>query len=349
VAQRPQPPVAKPSPVPPKPQSAAVAPPNPTPSKPAMPSVRMPKPVEPSRPASERPRVQPDLTRPGTDRVERGRPAASVPRDATQRVEPVKAASPAESADEPDTATWKPSWTSGLRDRPASDLSAAFASRKDLTPVTGSADDALPPHRESRKSVDEQYVPTRNGTRPEAAPALPEPAREIPPTRPGGRRRRAEDDDDVVPTPKSAPREDPAPVASSGGRRRRPEGEPPRWQGPAEPESVNGSRHSSNGSAGNGRAGSNGSDNASSNGSGSNGGDSNGSAASSGTHARPDTAERNGSTGRRRAAAAHSTRYDEPGSDDETGSHAAGRSVTELLAAHGARDATPRRRRRAED
>jgi hypothetical protein len=344
VAQRPQSTAAKLAPVPPKPQSAAAVPPKPTPSKPAMPSVRMPKPVETTRPAPERPRVQPDLTRPGTDRVERGRPAASEPGPATQRVEPIKAASPAEPANELDTAAWKPSWTSALRDRSASDLSAAFASREDLTPVTRSADDALQLHRESRKSVDEQYVPTRNGTRPEASSKVPEPAREITQTRPGGRRRRAEDDDDVISTPKPAPREDPAPVASSGGRRRRPEGEPPRWQGSAEPESVNGSRHSSNGSAGNNSAGSDGSSTGSA---AANGSGSNDRAGSSGSHAVPDTTERNGSHGRR-AAAAHSTRYDEP-SSDETGSHAAGRSVTELLAAHGARDATPRRRRRAED
>ncbi|MTD57913.1 DUF6779 domain-containing protein [Amycolatopsis pithecellobii] len=52
----------------------------------------------------------------------------------------------------------------------------------------------------------------------------------------------------------------------------------------------------------------------------------------SGSHARPDA-------GGRRAAP----------ESDESGSHSAGRSVSDLLAAHGTTDAIPRRRRRAED
>ncbi|WP_199431550.1 DUF6779 domain-containing protein [Qaidamihabitans albus] len=60
-----------------------------------------------------------------------------------------------------------------------------------------------------------------------------------------------------------------------------------------------------------------------------------------GSHARPDA---NGSTGGRRRAPEPA---DEAGG--ASGSHAEGRSVSELLAAHGASTAAPRRRRRAED
>ncbi|WP_215549514.1 DUF6779 domain-containing protein [Amycolatopsis sp. CA-230715] len=65
-----------------------------------------------------------------------------------------------------------------------------------------------------------------------------------------------------------------------------------------------------------------------------------------GSHAKPDDA--NGS-GRRRAAGSHSSGYTPQ--PESSGSHGsgAGRSVTELLAAHGSGDTAPRRRRRAED
>jgi hypothetical protein len=58
-------------------------------------------------------------------------------------------------------------------------------------------------------------------------------------------------------------------------------------------------------------------------------------------------AAHNGSHGRR-SAAARGISYDEL-EPAEAGSHASGRSVNELLAANGAADFTPRRRRRAED
>ncbi|WP_158887546.1 phage holin family protein [Amycolatopsis anabasis] len=108
----------------------------------------------------------------------------------------------------------------------------------------------------------------------------------------------------------AAPEQTPS---AGGGRRRRPDGEPPSWQAGNE---RNGSRHSS------------GADPAAANGH-----------RTTGSHAKPDAGESNG----RRSAAAHG------GRGEESGSHTAGRSVTELLAAHGGGETTPRRRRRAED
>ncbi|WP_344413251.1 DUF6779 domain-containing protein [Amycolatopsis minnesotensis] len=66
----------------------------------------------------------------------------------------------------------------------------------------------------------------------------------------------------------------------------------------------------------------------------------------SGSHAKPDDA--NGS-GRRRAAETHGSGHTPQ--PESSGSHGsgAGRSVTELLAAHGSGETAPRRRRRAED
>jgi hypothetical protein len=128
----------------------------------------------------------------------------------------------------------------------------------------------------------------------------------------GGRRRR---DDSAAfalppqPAPVPAPAPEPEPV--SGGRRRRPDGEPPVWKGGGEAEPVNGSRHSTNGSP-----------------------------ATNGSHSKP--AAETGPPTRR------GSRFADPEPAD-SGSHAAGRSVNELLAAHGAADSTPRRRRRAED
>jgi hypothetical protein len=226
---------------------------------------------------------------------------------------------PVEAADRDED--WKTSWDIASGNRPASDPSAAFPSRKDLEPVARQVDDARSSRHGSNGSADDQGDPSRS----EANTTLPEAVREIQQARPSGRRRRAEDDDDVIPasTPEPAPRENPEPVATpSGGRRRRPEGEPPAWEELAEPEPVNGSRHLSNGSSGSSRA-------------------------ANGSHLTSEPAERNGSGGRR-AAAARGTRYDEQEPAD-IGSRAAGRSVAELLAANGAGDVTPRRRRRAED
>jgi hypothetical protein len=127
----------------------------------------------------------------------------------------------------------------------------------------------------------------------------------------GGGRRRREDSASFALPPKAAPAPAPAPEPVSGGRRRRPDGEPPVWKGGGEAEPVNGSRHSTNGSS-----------------------------ATNGSHSKP--AAETGPPSRR------GSRFADP-DPAEAGSHAAGRSVNELLAAHGAADSTPRRRRRAED
>jgi hypothetical protein len=276
----------------------------------------------------ERPRTEPEFTRPALDQVERGRSAASYVPTSSKPVEqePFRAAEP----------EWQPAWSNGSsasnvngssngnsngnghRERQPSDLSAAFPSRKDLSPVPAPVAETSGSRHGAHRSGDAQYVPDVSRSTPDIVAPEPVVANDTPlsaQSRPGGRRRRAEDED--------APAvESPAPV--SGGRRRRPDGEPPAWQ--PEPSYERGSRHAGNGAT-------NGSSRPT-----------NGSAGHtpSGSHSLPDTggsAPRNGTNGHRSA---------EPEAA-EAGSHAAGRSVTELLAAHGASDSAPRRRRRAED
>ncbi|RZQ61645.1 DUF6779 domain-containing protein [Amycolatopsis suaedae] len=144
---------------------------------------------------------------------------------------------------------------------------------------------------------------------PRRNPTLPVEIRDVPAS--GGRRRRAEAADPAPSQPANGTPKppQPQPEPASGGRRRRPDGEPPSWERKAD----SGSRHASGShakpDAGDSRV--------------------------SGSHARPDAEPR-----RRRA--------EEPEPPARDGSHAAGRSVTELLAAHGATGATPRRRRRAD-
>jgi hypothetical protein len=144
----------------------------------------------------------------------------------------------------------------------------------------------------------------------------------------GGRRRRPEDDAPAAAQP-SRPAQPQPPESPGGGRRRRPEGEPPSWQQGQQgaDDQRNGARHSSGEypSPSGGRR-------------------------STGSHARPDPAEvaRGGEQNGRRSAGTHGTGY---GEEPARGSHTSGRSVEELLAAYGNNqtDATPRRRRRAED
>jgi hypothetical protein len=208
-------------------------------------------------------------------------------------------------------------------------LSAAFPSRQNIPPASRPAkdvEDAAAARRGSHRSTDEQPepAPVRNPARSESNPTLPESVREVQQQRSAGGRRRRADDEPSYSIPTSTPEQEPAPSEPerpvSGGRRRRPDGEPPAWQGLAEPEPVNGSRHSSNGSH-----------------------------PTNGSRSKPsmEPAAHSGSNGRR-SAAARGTRYSEQ-EPAEAGSHTAGRSVNELLAAHGAADFTPRRRRRAED
>jgi hypothetical protein len=266
---------------------------------------------------ADRPRPEPEFTRSALDQVESGHSASSYVPTSSKPVEhePFRVAEP----------EWRPAWSNGNGhgDRPASDPSAAFPSRRDLSPVPAPVAETSNSRHGAHRSGDEQYVPDVSRSAPDIVAPKPVVANDTPlnsgsvssQSRPGGRRRRAEDEDAPVV-------ESPAPA--SGGRRRRPDGEPPAWQ----PESPyeNGSRHAGNGAT-------NGSSRST-----------NGSAghAPSGSHSLPDTgdsAPRNGTNGHRSAEP-------EPA---EAGSHAAGRSVTELLAAHGASDSTPRRRRRAED
>jgi hypothetical protein len=147
---------------------------------------------------------------------------------------------------------------------------------------------------------------------PMANPTLPESVRDYQ-GRSGGRRRKPDESQQMPAVP--------APEPTGGGRRRRPDGEPPAWEGMVAERASMSRRNmapvdpadvpqNGNGHHGNGH-----------NGNGHNG-------ASNG-HAR------NG----------HRSAEPQPGS----GSHTAGRSVSELLAANGGTGSTPRRRRRAED
>ncbi|MEC3982192.1 hypothetical protein QMK34_43920, partial [Amycolatopsis sp. H20-H5] len=249
-------------------------------------------------------------------------------------------------------------------ERPVSDLSAAFPNRdafadrlrpSRVQPPAERKPEPTPTPTPKPEPIAE--TPSRHGAHRSPAeepvievnPTLPEEARQ-PSSRPGGRRRRAEDDDAVAIPSRPAT---PAAESTGGGRRRRPDGEAPAWQ--AEPaiggsHSANGysvSGHSANGHSTNGHstnghsANGNSGNGHSANGNSGTGPSSNGHSGNghSGGHARPESDTNGTSRGRR--------------SDDReeapAGSHAAGRSVTELLAAHGANESTPRRRRRAED
>ncbi|NKQ58338.1 hypothetical protein HFP15_36350 [Amycolatopsis sp. K13G38] len=370
-----------------------------------------------TQPPAEQPRVTPDeeqtrLTRAATP-VRRPEAANELTRPALnvtgRQPEP-------EAADEPAQldADWTPSWENRVtRDRPVSDLSAAFPANGNGGPVTPE------PQRNIRKPAEppqrgEKPTPRFEGSRPRMEPAKPaqqEPAPRFESSRPrmepvkraepvgrfetsrskmepvprfeGSRPRmepvkRAETShprmepakpaqqepaprfessrprmEPVRPAETSLPRLDPVPPAeeelpaptnptlpeevrrraqeggaggrrrkpeppetpaeTSGGRRYRPEGEPPSWQSNGRPTGSH-ARPDVNGEPATGR------------------------------RAKPEAHESTGhrakpedSTGRRAAA-------------EETGSHTAGRSVSDLLAAHGATtDAIPRRRRRAED
>ena len=104
----------------------------------------------------------------------------------------------------------------------------------------------------------------------------------------------------------------PPPPADAGGRRRRPEGEPPAWEGMVSERASMSRRNIPPVDPAD---------------------------VDYGTNGRPAPAPEPPRNGRRRA----------PEEPVGGGSHAAGRSVSELLAANGGSGATPRRRRRAED
>ena len=340
-------------------------------SMPAIPRAEM------SRP--DIPRVE--MSRPDLPRVERSR--TDLPRVGGQpngaRPEPPRPASPRPAP------PVKPSEMSRSDLRPVTDLSAAFqnrddfaerqrpnrpkppepkappmprdatASRRDLpvvpptTPVPNNSPAARQPSRTNLPPVvpPTTPVPAADGRRPsrleqfsraDMSPILDEPASRhggshrapaeaakadapmVNPTLPesvrnfqgrsGGRRRKPDESQQMPPVP--------APEPTGGGRRRRPDGEPPAWEGMvAERASMSRRNMAPVDPAdvpqnGNGHNGANNGNNGASNG-----------------HAR------NG----------HRSPEAPPGS----GSHTAGRSVSELLAANGGTGSTPRRRRRAED
>jgi hypothetical protein len=338
------------------------------------------KPVTPgqSKPGQQqsgqqsRPRTEAEYTRPAMDRA---RPAASAASAA--KAGPTTGEQPAATTREQQLAelgkVWKPSWkkdpsrtnmkpvtdpkkTSSPASRtsitPVADPKKSSASRTGITPVAdpqkypGSRPGIEPvpdpkafprsrsgisPVAGPRKSAAEEPEVSRHGSHrstgeQQAVPAarieieksLPEVIREAQELASGGGRRRRTSDEASYSSPATTPVPTPSysepETPPSGGRRRRPDGEPPAWQ--AEPEPAHGSRHSSDG----------------------------GNAATNGSHSRPST--EHPSNGRR-AASPHSSRYEAESAD--AGSHAAGRSVNELLASLGASDSTPRRRRRAED
>jgi hypothetical protein len=210
---------------------------------------------------------------------------------------------------------------------PVVDPKAFPRSRSGISPVADprkKAEDAPAARHGSHRPIGEQSLPSMPAAHIEFEKSLPEVIREAQELASGGGRRRRTSDEASY----SSPATTPVPAASSysepetppsGGRRRRPENEPPPWQ-TTEPEPAHGSRHSTNGS----------------------------NAATNGSHSRPSSEPpANGGSNGRRAASAHSGRYEAESA--EAGSHAAGRSVNELLASLGASDSTPRRRRRAED
>ncbi|MFD2460998.1 DUF6779 domain-containing protein [Amycolatopsis samaneae] len=302
----------------------------------------------PGMPVTEQRPAEADLTRPAMKPSERGRPASSVAPPARPRPEPE---TPKEN-----TAEWQPGWAgSRTPDRAVSDLSAAFPNRDDFA-ERARPKRPQPPAEPATEPTPEQPLAARQPSRTDLPPARPEPPAaaepeprkpskleqfsradlspilETPANRHGAHRTPAEEAPEepkpAAPAPAPAERgrsggrrrraEDeqpptPAP-GSGGGRRRRPDGEPPAWEGlvTERPSGSHGKQPENDGGAVNGAAG----------------------------HHADAEAETNGSAPRGRRAA-------EP--EDAGGSHAAGRSVNELLAAHGGGSSTPRRRRRAED
>ncbi|NIH86779.1 DUF6779 domain-containing protein [Amycolatopsis granulosa] len=286
--------------------------------KPERPQAR---PVEPSRPAPNRPeRARPPAA---TAPVKRELPRVEQPTEVAKVVEP----------DRPPRA-----------ERPAANLSAAFPTRV-TRPVQPSV---AQPRGEAARDEGSRAEPPRNEPEP-GKPAVPEDHPAINETlpvevrklaqqgRPGGRRRRAEEDE--APT----------------GRRRRPvESEAPRIADEPEEERATASRRSTAGAAVTGRRSADSS------------GYRSGAAisgrrsaeATTGRAAEEPTGRRHRSDGETPSRTATGRRAkpdaDDPRAgrravvDEDTGSHSAGRSVSELLAANG-KTATPRRRRRAED
>ncbi|MEV7093543.1 DUF6779 domain-containing protein [Amycolatopsis sp. NPDC051045] len=218
---------------------------------------------------------------------------------------------------------------------PSTSAASRQPSRTDLPPVVPpttpvpAADGRRPSRLEQFSRADMSPIleepPSRHGgshrapaeaaqaEAPMANPTLPESVRNFQ-GRSGGRRRKPEESQQMPAVP--------APEPPGGGRRRRPDGEPPAWEGMvAERASMSRRNMTPVDPA----------DIEQQNGNGHNG-------AHNGTQNGAHGAQNGAHNGRR---AAEPT----PGG----GSHAAGRSVSELLAANGGTGSPPRRRRRAED
>lgn len=283
------------------------------------------KKVEPDRP---RPNRELGLTRPGMKPVERSQPAGGTPPPANKPAAP----EPMEA-----TGEWKPSWT---QERPVSDLSAAFPRKDDFqdrlrpTPPPKPQPSVSLPRPEPRPEPRREPEPPT----PPSIPAVSEPPRRAEPVRkpePEPVRRPAAE----APSRHSSPPAEEPPAVNptlpeeirlaqngGGGRRRRAAEDSSVSLTPAPnvPEPTGGGRRRrpdgeppawQNTESSGGRHG--------------------------GRRAKPDdeTPSRSGSSG-----ASHSRPE-----TSEAGSHASGRSVMDLLAANGANESTPRRRRRAED
>lgn len=302
------------------------------------------KKVEPDRP---RPNRELGLTRPGMKPVERPRPAGATPPPANK---PAPQEMPLES-----TGEWKPSWT---QERPVGDLSAAFPRRDDFQDRPRPSQPPSPQASQPQAPQPQMPQPQPSSSLPRPEPRRdPEPPTPLslpmsePPRRPEPPRR-AEPVRPPEPVMPPEPVRRPAAEAPSrhgggveepavnptlpeevrlmqnrpGGRRRRaaeesstsltpapnvpePTGGGRRRRPDGEPPAWQGGEPESSG----GRHG--------------------------GRRAKPEDEappSRNGSS--------HS-RPETPAA----GSHASGRSVMDLLAANGANESTPRRRRRAED
>ncbi|MBB5853450.1 DUF6779 domain-containing protein [Amycolatopsis umgeniensis] len=276
------------------------------------------KKVEPDRP---RPNRELGLTRPGMKPVERSRGGTPPPTN-KPAAEPMEA-----------TGEWKPSWT---QERPVSDLSAAFPRKDDFQDRLRPAPPSKPQQSASLPRPEPRPEPRRDPEPPTplSIPVVSEPPRRAEPARP--------------PEPEPVRR----PAAEAPSRHSPPVEEPPAVN-PTLPEEV---RMTQNGSGGRRRRAAE---------------DSSVSLTPApnvpeptggGRRRRPDgeppawqgTESSGGRHGGRRAkpeeeapsrnGASHSRPETPP-----AGSHASGRSVMDLLAANGANESTPRRRRRAED
>ncbi|NIH78151.1 DUF6779 domain-containing protein [Amycolatopsis viridis] len=284
---------------------------------------------------AERTRVQPaakkpertqaraaEPSRPAPSRPERPRPPAAT---APVKREPPRVEQPTEVAKvvEPDRPP--------RAERPATDLSAAFPTRVTRPvqpPVAEPRGEAVrdeAPRAEPPRNEPEPGKPVASEDHPAINETLPVEVRRLAQQgRPGGRRRRAEEDE--APT----------------GRRRRPaDNEARRIADEPEEETATASRRST---AGAGVAGRRRSADAS--------GYRSGAAISGRRSAEAASRAVEEPAGRRHRSEGETPARTATGrravADDDTGSHSAGRSVSELLAANG-KTAAPRRRRRAED